>query len=349
MGQRLKQLSEWVHRQAIAQGIEVEPELRPVSGDASFRRYFRAVGPDGSWIAVDAPPEQEDCEPFLLIARAWHAQGIAVPRVIASDLEAGFMLLEDFGDRLLLPRLGAATVEQHYATAFEALRQIQRTTGRPPLPPYDRTLLAREMALFPEWFLARLLGLELEQEEYRLLGLVAKLLIESALAQPRVSVHRDFHSRNLMLLEDGRLGIIDFQDAVVGPVTYDLVSLLRDCYIDWPDEQVRFWVETFRQRLLRDGLAVAERELFQQQFDLMGMQRHLKVLGIFARLWLRDGKAAYLDDLPRTFAYLYRVAGRYEELAPFVDWLERRVIPPFLAHPHFAGRSIERRWLGCGR
>lgn len=344
MGQRLKQLSEWVQQQAATQEMDVEQQLQPVSGDASFRRYFRATGPEGSWIAVDAPPEHEDCEPFIAIAQAWHAQGIAVPRVIASDTEQGFMLLDDFGDQLLLPELNETSVEQHYTVALEALRQIQRTTGQPPLPPYDRVMLAREMALFPEWFLTRLLGLELSEEEYRLLGLVAKLLIESAQAQPQVSVHRDYHSRNLMLLTDGGLGIIDFQDAVLGPVTYDLVSLLRDCYIDWPDEQVRFWVEAFRQRLKQDGLEVAEQGLFQQQFDLMGMQRHIKVLGIFSRLWLRDGKAGYLDDLPRTFAYLYRAAARYEELEPFVRWLDRRVVPAFVAHPHFAGKQIERWW-----
>lgn len=344
MGQRLKQLSEWVQQQAAAQEMQVDADLQPVSGDASFRRYFRATGPEGSWIAVDAPPEHEDCEPFLAIAQAWHGQGIAVPRIIASDLEQGFMLLEDFGDELLLPQLDDSTVERHYATAFETLRQIQRSVGQPALPPYDRVMLAREMALFPEWFLTRLLGLELNEEEYHLLGLVAKLLIESALAQPQVSVHRDFHSRNLMLLDDGRLGVIDFQDAVHGPVTYDLVSLLRDCYIDWPDEQVRFWVEAFRQRLKQDGLDVGEKGLFQQQFDLMGMQRHIKVLGIFSRLWLRDGKAGYLDDLPRTFAYLYRVASRYEELEPFVRWLDQRVIPAFVSHPHFADKQIERWW-----
>jgi len=344
MGQRLKQLSEWVQQQAAAQTIEVDAELQPVSGDASFRRYFRASGPEGSWIAVDAPPEHEDCEPFLAIAQAWHARGIAVPRVIASDPEQGFMLLEDFGDRLLLPELAEETVEQHYAQAFETLRQIQRTAGQPALPPYDSVMLAREMALFPEWFLTRLLGLELSEDEYRLLGLVAKLLIESALAQPQVSVHRDYHSRNLMLLEDGRLGVIDFQDAVHGPITYDLVSLLRDCYIQWPDAQVRFWVEAFRQRLCQDGVEVAGQGMFQQQFDLMGMQRHLKVLGIFSRLWLRDGKEGYLDDLPRTFGYLYRVAARYEELDPFVNWLQQRVAPALMAHPKFAGQSIEHWW-----
>jgi len=147
-----------------------------------------------------------------------------------------------------------------------------------------------------------------------------------------------------MLMDDGRLGVIDFQDAVHGPVTYDLVSLLRDCYVEWPDEQVRFWVEAFRQRLRQDGVDVAEKGLFQQQFDLMGMQRHIKVLGIFSRLWLRDGKAGYLDDLPRTFGYLYRVASRYEELDPFVRWLDERVVPAFVSHPHFADKQIERWW-----
>jgi aminoglycoside/choline kinase family phosphotransferase len=343
MGQRLKQLAQWVQQQAKDQEMQVAAELEPVSGDASFRRYFRARGEEGSWIAVDAPPEHEDCEPFIAIAQGWLAQGVPVPRVIASDLEQGFMLLDDFGDRLLLPALDAGSVEAHYTRALEVLRQIQRTT-QPQLPPYDRVMLAREMALFPEWFLTRLLGLELSDEEYTLVGLVAKLLIESALAQPQVSVHRDYHSRNLMLRADQGLGVIDFQDAVKGPVTYDLVSLLRDCYVDWPDEQVRFWVETFRQRLLKDGVEVAESALFQQQFDLMGMQRHLKVLGIFSRLWLRDGKEGYLDDLPRTLSYLYRASARYEELDTFTRWLEKRVIPAFEAHPRFKGQSLSHWW-----
>ncbi|MBP0048818.1 phosphotransferase [Marinobacterium sp. AK62] len=336
MGQRLQQLSLWVQQQAADQDVKLNQKLVPVSGDASFRRYFRATGEEGNWIAVDAPPEHEDCAPFVAIAQGWLAQGVRVPRVIASDLEHGFMLLEDFGDDLLLPALDASSVEQHYARAFELLRQIQRTTN-PQLPPYEPVMLANEMALFPEWFLTRFLGLELSDEEYRLLGLVGRLLIESARAQPQVSVHRDYHSRNLMVLEDGELGTIDFQDAVQGPVTYDLVSLLRDCYIDWPDEQVRFWVEAFRQRLRKDGVDVAEQALFQQQFDLMGMQRHIKVLGIFSRLWLRDGKEGYLDDLPRTLMYLYRASARYEELDTFTRWLEQRVIPAFEAHPRFAG------------
>ncbi|WP_417533567.1 aminoglycoside phosphotransferase family protein [Marinobacterium stanieri] len=343
MGQRLKQLSQWVQQQASDQDVPLDEVLQPVSGDASFRRYFRASGAEGSWIAVDAPPEHEDCAPFVAIAQGWLAQGVRVPRVIASDLEEGFMLLEDFGDQLLLPELDDSNVEQHYSRAFELLRQIQRTTN-PQLPPYEPVMLANEMALFPEWFLTRFLGLELSDEEFRLQGLVGRLLIESALGQPQVSVHRDYHSRNLMLLEDGELGTIDFQDAVKGPVTYDLVSLLRDCYVDWPDEQVRFWVEAFRQRLLKDGIEVAEQGLFQQQFDLMGMQRHIKVLGIFSRLWLRDGKEGYLDDLPRTLSYLYRASARYEELDTFTRWLEKRVIPAFESHPRFAGQSLEHWW-----
>ncbi|MBR9828589.1 MAG: phosphotransferase [Oceanospirillales bacterium] len=343
MGPRLKQLSQWVQQQAADQEMQVGTELEPVSGDASFRRYFRVRGEEGSWIVVDAPPEHEDCEPFIAIAQGWQALGIPVPRVIASDVENGFMLLDDFGDQLLLPALNEGSVEAHYAQALELLRQIQRATN-PQLPPYDRVMLAREMALFPEWFLTRLLGLELSEDEYKLIGLVARLLIESAQAQPQVSVHRDYHARNLMLRDGGGLGVIDFQDAVQGPVTYDLVSLLRDCYIDWPDEQVRFWVEAFRQRLLKDGIEVSEAGLFQQQFDLMGMQRHLKVLGIFSRLWLRDDKAGYLDDLPRTLAYVYRASARYEELDTFTRWLKQRVIPAFEAHSHFSGRLPE-DWL----
>lgn len=343
MGQRLKKLSQWVQQQAADQEMQVAQELEPVSGDASFRRYFRARGETGSWIAVDAPPEHEDCEPFIAIAQGWLAQGVPVPRVIASDLDQGFMLLDDFGDQLLLSVLDERSVEAHYTQALELLRQIQRTTN-PQLPPYDRVMLAREMALFPEWFLTRLLGLELSEDEYKLIGLMARLLIESAQSQPQVSVHRDYHARNLMLREDGGIGVIDFQDAVQGPVTYDLVSLLRDCYIDWTDEQVRFWSEAFRQRLLKDGIEAGEPGLFQQQFDLMGMQRHLKVLGIFSRLWLRDGKEGYLDDLPRTLSYVYRASARYEELDTFTRWLEQRVIPAFEAHPRFKGQSLAHWW-----
>lgn len=345
MGKRLQALNEWVLQKARQLQLPVAEHTRllPVSGDASFRRYFRLQGETLSWIAMDAPPDLEDSRPFLHIARHWHQAGVAVPQVLAEDLHQGFILLEDFGDQLLLPLLAQGMADALYAQAFGQLIRIQQLP-RMDLPHYDQPLLQREMALFHEWFLPRLLGLEVTDAVKTLLADTEARLIESALNQTQVVVHRDYHSRNLMMTSDRRLGVIDFQDAVIGPVTYDPVSLLRDSYVDWSDIQVHTWLERYRQQALAAGIDVPEAEAFRRDFDLMGMQRQLKVCGIFARLWLRDGKQGYLNDIPRTLAYLHRSAGRYPEFADFAQWLRERVIPALERHPYYQTQSLSHWW-----
>lgn len=335
MDVRLQQLEQWVSTIAAEQGLALSSDtLIPVSGDASFRRYFRAAGKQVNWIAVDAPPEKENSAPFVTLARDWFSRGVRVPAILAADLELGFMLLEDFGDRLLLPELVPDSADRLYGQALETLLQIQQIPADD-LPPYDEALLRREMGLFDEWFLDRLLGLQLGDDEQQLLAGIKTQLVESSLSQPQVTVHRDYHSRNLMPLPDGGLGVIDFQDAVRGAHTYDLVSLFRDSYIRWPDERVRGWVEEFRCALQAAGADVAESDQFLRDFDWMGMQRQLKVLGIFSRLSLRDGKDGYLADMPRTLGYLLRAAARYSETQPFAHWLEQRIVPAMSAHSLF--------------
>lgn len=339
---RLRQLQQWVVETAAEQGLELRSdELSTVSGDASFRRYFRASGEGESWIAVDAPPEKENSRPFAELARAWFARGVRVPEVLAVDLQQGFMLLEDFGDRLMLPELQGNDAQRHYARALDTLLQIQQMPTEQ-LPAYDEALLQREMGLFDEWFIASLLNLELDDDEKAQLAAIKSLLVDRALSQPQVAVHRDYHSRNLMLLDDAGLGVIDFQDAVTGAQTYDLVSLFRDSYIRWPDEQVAQWVEEYRCALLEAGMDVPSAEAFLQNFDWMGMQRQLKVLGIFSRLYLRDGKDGYLKDMPRTLGYLIRAAARYAETEPFARWLEWRIVPAMSAHPLFDAEELAR-------
>jgi aminoglycoside/choline kinase family phosphotransferase len=332
MDNRLRTLTQWVRQ---FPGFETA-EPQPVSGDASFRRYFRVMGrPEPQetarpFIVMDAPPEHEDCRPFVAIARHWHEQGIAVPQLIAEDLEQGLLLLEDFGDTLMLGALTQANADSLYQNAMDELVAIQQATPPPdyPLPPYDAELLDREMALFPDWLLTRKLGLELDNSERALLDTTFAFLRESALAQPTVTVHRDYHSRNLLIRPGThRPGVIDFQDAVNGPVTYDLVSLLKDCYINWPADRVDRWAEGFRQQTRDAGLHNADRDSFHQWFELMGMQRHLKAAGIFARLDIRDGKSGYLADIPRTVCYLVRASSRQPALRHFHEWLTDRVLP----------------------
>lgn len=299
--------------------------LTSVSGDASFRHYFRvpsrAGSSCGSCIAVDSPPKQEKNHEFAAIARALYEQGLAVPELIAVDLERGFMLLSDLGDSLLLPELNAQTVEALYDEALENLLKMQcrMSSDVLKLPLYDGPGLLAEMDLFRDWFVPHYLELVLSADQHNTLEQAFKLLSESALAQPLVFVHRDYHARNIMLLPQARQGIIDFQDALWGPLTYDLVSLLRDCYIRWPREQVRDFARTYYTRLQQAGLLPSEcsEAQFFTWFDLMGMQRHLKAIGIFARLNTRDNKPAYLADIPRTFRYLLEVSADYEALGAF--------------------------------
>jgi hypothetical protein len=350
MDQRQADLTLWVKRAFVQLGIELAHDWRltPVSGDASFRRYFRVHSHNLTWIAVDAPPETEDSHQFVAIARAWAPLNIHVPRVHACDLEQGFMLQSDLGDTLYLDVLDANNADALYAKALVSLSHIQQcvTLERgAELPRYDETMLTFEMGLFRQWFLEALLKLELAQSELTLLDQLFATLADSALGQPQVCVHRDFHSRNLMVSRETTPGVIDFQGAVIGPVTYDLVSLLRDCYIDWPEGKVYEWMARFGQVLLREGLLEAyDDQLFRSWFDLMGMQRHLKAVGIFSRLKVRDGKTGYLADIPRTLGYIRQVACAYPELDDLADWLKRRVIPAMQASGLFEREAIG-RWL----
>jgi N-acetylmuramate 1-kinase len=299
--------------------------LAPASSDASFRRYFRVWGDDGETrIVMDAPPEQEDCRPFVAIAQALRDLGLNAPEVLAGDLDRGLLLLTDFGSRPYLAELDDRSAPGLYGDALEALARLQLggDPGSPLLPPYDSALLHREMDLFRSWFLGQLLGLELHEEEHQTLDHAFARLADNALEQPRVWVHRDYHSRNLMVTAPDNPGVLDFQDAVVGAVTYDLVSLLRDCYIAWPREQVEEWALDHRARLRAGGMSgLDDAAQFLRWFDLMGVQRHLKAIGIFARLNLRDGKPGYLRDIPRTLGYVLDATARYPELAGLRDLL----------------------------
>ena len=313
----------------------LQGSLRPVSGDASFRRYFRGVTADGTWILVDAPPERENSKPFVAVAALLAAGGVAVPKVLAADIDRGFMCLEDFGDTVLWTPLDAArrdpttvpSANTLYQLAFDELLRIQRCAANT-LAPYDDALLLREMRLFSEWFCGGLMQHTLSGGEQAMLEDVYAFLSHAAQQQPQVFVHRDYHSRNLMYRPGQCPGVIDFQDAVRGAVTYDLVSLLKDCYIEWPRAQVNAWVLDYAAQAQRAGiLGDVQASEFLRAFDLMGAQRHIKVLGIFSRLWLRDGKRGYLRDIPLTMRYLVSVLPEHPQLAAFARWLEQQILP----------------------
>jgi N-acetylmuramate 1-kinase len=336
--QRQQALQAWTAQQFTSLGLgSLQGDLAAVSGDASFRRYFRGATADAQYILVDAPPPKEDCMPFVNVAQQLLAAGVRVPRVLAYDLAQGFMCLEDFGNALLWPELESARLagnyagaQQYYQRCFEELLLIQQATVTSPLPCYDEALLLREMRLFTEWCCEALLQLTLTPAEHAITEQAFARLVASALQQPQVLVHRDYHSRNLMLLsEPGRaIGVIDFQDAVIGPWTYDLVSLLKDCYIEWPQQKVREWALSYAQQANVAGILPAfDSAQTLKDFDLMGAQRHIKVLGIFSRLWLRDGKAGYLKDMPLTFRYLQQVMNAQPQFAEFAQFLRQRIEP----------------------
>ena len=325
MAERLEHLKHWLESE-LDFG---EYTLKPASADASFRRYFRVLHQGESLIVMDAPPENENSRPFIDISRMLFDVGLNVPAVIDYDLEQGFLLLSDLGSRSYLDGLNGDSVERLYGDALSALATIQTCIPRDGgLPAYDRALLLREMGLFREWLLGKHLDVALDATQTALIDRAFSLLVDNALQQPQVCVHRDYHSRNLMVTQRNNPGILDFQDAVIGPVTYDLVSLLRDCYIAWPRAQVEDWALGYQQLALQSGILREEHEdsiSFLRWFDLMGMQRHLKAAGIFARLNHRDGKPGYLGDIPRTLAYVVEVASRYEELAEFGMFVETEV------------------------
>lgn len=301
--------------------------LEPASSDASFRRYFRVLNAHGSYIVMDAPPGKEDVRPYLEVGALLESLGAHVPHVHERDVARGLLLLEDLGTTPYLAKLQAGhDVDALYADALAVLAdiQVEGHAAAQRLAPYDHAALERELALMPEWFCRRHLEFEPSAAEEELLARAFEFLIGTALAQPQVFVHRDYHSRNLMLLAERNPGIIDFQDALRGPIGYDLVSLLKDCYISWPRARVESWVAAHRGRLIERGVVLGTERQFLRDFDLIGVQRHLKVLGIFARLWHRDGKAGYLADLPRTLDYVRETCTHYVELAELAAFLERR-------------------------
>jgi aminoglycoside/choline kinase family phosphotransferase len=297
--------------------------LAPASEDASFRRYFRATLADGaSYVAMDAPPDKEDCRPFVHVAGLLAAAGVHAPRVHAQDLNAGFLLLTDLGTRTYLQELNSANAGALLGEAIDALLRWQRASRPGELPPYDEALLRRELGLFPEWYEARHRGISLDEGQRDALEKTFQLLIASALAQPRVYVHRDYMPRNLMVCEPNP-GVLDFQDAVFGPITYDMVSLVRDAFLSWDEEQVLDWCARYWEKAKRAALPVdPDFAEFWRSLEWLGLQRHLKVLGIFARINYRDGKPKYLADTPRFIGYARAVAKRYAALAPLLRLLD---------------------------
>ena len=307
--------------------------LAPASSDASFRRYWRVSFGDGaaSLIVMDAPPEHEDCRPFIHVAALFGATGVNVPEVLAQDLAQGFLLLTDLGPTTYLAALtrdpeGAdapGRADALYRDAFGALIRIQQGSQPGQLPPYDRALLLRELQLLPDWYIARHKNVTLDEKQRAALDGVFETLLANNLAQPQVYVHRDYHSRNLMVCAPGEPGILDFQDAVYGPITYDLVSLLKDAYIEWEEERVLDWCIRYWEAARKAGLPVhAGFDDFFRDFEWMGLQRHLKVLGIFARLNYRDGKPNYLNDIPLVLHYTRRVCQRYSAFTPLLRLLD---------------------------
>jgi aminoglycoside/choline kinase family phosphotransferase len=326
--QRLLDLNVWLESQLEALfarrgwGEVPEMSLIPASSDASFRRYFRWEAGQRSFILMDAPPPQENCRPFVAIAGLLAEAGVHVPEILAADLDQGFLLLSDLGRQTYLDVIDADNADRLFQDAIEALLTFQVGAIPAALPSYDEALLRRELHLFPEWYVGRQLGREFSEDERALWDRMCKVLIDSALAQPKVLVHRDYMPRNLMLSQPNP-GVLDFQDAVAGPVTYDITSLFKDAFLSWPEERVLGWLQGYWEAARARGIPVQESFAeFHRASDLMGVQRHLKVIGIFARICHRDGKPRYLADVPRFFAYLDGVVARRPELAELKQLLQ---------------------------
>jgi aminoglycoside/choline kinase family phosphotransferase len=331
---RLDTLTAWLGAVLPAPMISIAP----ASSDASFRRYFRVTlgeqvavpdvqAPATTLIAMDAPPPQEDCSPYVAVAKLLASAGVHAPAILAADFERGFLLTSDLGTRMYLDALDDDTAPKLYRDACGSLVRWQLASREEALPPYDEALLRRELELFPDWYVAKHLGVTMSAPQRVTLEAAFELILANNLAQPRVFVHRDYHSRNLMLA-DPNPGVLDFQDAVFGPVTYDLVSLLRDAYIEWDEERQLDWAARYWEQARDAGLPVeSDFAMFWRDFEWMGVQRQIKVLGIFARLYHRDGKDAYLKDMPRVMRYLRSACARYREFSPLlrlIDALEQR-------------------------
>lgn len=338
---RFISLNQWLNHYFSA---AVTPKL--ISGDASFRRYFRVSYNKMSFIVADSPPDLVPIAPFISLSHAYNTAGLVVPEVIAFDCELGFMLLSDLGDTQLLSLLTLDNVQDYYRQALDLLPSIAHVQQVPmfdgisrtgisntqmaPLPRYDNAFVQRELAIFVQWLVGVHLQLTLTADEQAMLAQSFAVLVDNALSQPSVGMHRDFHSRNIML-QQHKLCVIDFQDAVIGPVTYDAVSLLRDCYIRWPQNMVTSLMQYHYQLALTQGFIPQSTEFSQYTtwFDLMGLQRHIKAAGIFARLKHRDNKPAYMADIPLTLGYIVDIASQYADLAPFSQWVTARILPAF--------------------
>lgn len=317
---RLAAAREWLHQQFPHN----RPKMTALQNDASFRRYFRvSIGPD-HWIMMDCPPQHEDLQRFIGLARALHRKKQQVPQIFTHSDELGFLLQTDFGDITLSRALRSENASYYYTVALNTLLELQQVKGVQ-VPRYTRELLEQECELYPDWYCTHELNHPLTASERKSFQQCCRLLIASAMEQPQVFVHRDYHSRNLMVLNNDHLGILDFQDAVIGPITYDVVSLLRDCYIAWPGTRARHWLDMYEERAVEIGLIHAkDRPKLQRWFDWMGVQRHLKAVGIFARLKHRDNKPTYLQDIPRVLSYLRKVCQHYPELHDLLPLISRK-------------------------
>jgi N-acetylmuramate 1-kinase len=316
-------LLDWLENDLLLPVLKCEP----ASSDASFRRYFRITLPEQQLIVMDAPPDKENIPQFIKVAELLRQANVKVPIIYHQNLEDGFLVLEDFGMQSFLDKLTPENADTLYSNALNSLLALQTNAVLDShLPRYDNALLKRELGIFADWFLNQLLGVEIPETFW---DSVSNILIDSALEQPVTCVHRDYHSRNLMVLDENVPGVIDFQDAVIGPITYDLVSLLRDCYIAWPQQQVERWAAQYYQKLLQTGLIACDLPNFMRWFNLMGLQRHLKAIGIFSRLHLRDGKSGYLNDIPRTLGYVVAQSQAFPELSVFNDFLQQYVLPAY--------------------
>lgn len=315
--QRLSQLQQWL--ESLSKNTYTH--LQSASADASFRHYYRAnnTKDNKTYVIMDAPPDKEDCSAFIQVTDLIRQAGVNAPNIIAMNKQQGFLLLDDLGHTPYLDKLNSKTADALYSDAINALVKMQRIDAK--LPAYDKNLLQAELNLFETWYINRHLGVQLNTRQKLLLSSTFELLINSAIEQPQVFVHRDYHSRNLMLVDNNNPGVIDYQDAVIGPISYDLASLFKDCYIEWPIDKVEDWLDLYLARLPPEN--IIEKQTFIRCFDLIGVQRHLKILGIFSRLHYRDAKAQYLNDLPLTLKYITDSCERYEELQALKQLLKQ--------------------------
>lgn len=317
--ERLVRLGQWARHSLASEDLKIAP----ASADASFRRYFRIHKGQDTFIAMDAPPEKEDVRPFIKVAELLHGAGVNVPRVVAQDIENGYLLLTDLGTQTFLDVLNENNADELFSTAIDALIKWQLASRPEVLPPYDEALLRRELSLFPDWYVAKHLNISLTEKQQAVLDEMFSLIVRNNLSQASVFVHRDYMPRNLMMSTPNP-GVLDFQDAVYGPISYDVASLFRDAFISWPEARMLDWVVRYWQRARQAGLPVPEDfAQFYRDVEWMGLQRHLKVLGIFARINYRDGKPKYLADTPRFIQYVRQVGERYDELRPLMKLFDQ--------------------------